>query len=443
MTIAGWFVFLGGLLITMVLLGTFLRRTPLTAAILYLVLGALLGPAALGVLRPDPTDHALAMRLLTEVALLIALFAVGMDLGVPLRGRRWWVPLRLATISMLVMVAMVAAIGVYGLGLPLGAALILGGILAPTDPVLAAGLPSEPGPHPDRLAFSLAAEGGLNDGTAFPVVMLGLGLLGLHDLGPGMWRWWVIDVLWSTVGGLAIGALLGAGIGRLVVYSRGRHGEALGSDEFLSLGLIAMAFGVAESVTASGFLSVLAAGLALRRVAEHPVAGSQALPSAVEPSGHPYDTLAAHSHHASGTMLRSVQVFNTQIEKIAELTVILVLGAMAWYAPILPATWWFVPLVLLILRPISALSAFPGARLNRAQMRMIGWFGIRGVGSLFYLLLVLSVGVDDPTAEILISLTVWTVVASIIVHGLTGQPLIKRYIRQQSPSKCSGQARPS
>ena len=179
MSLAEWSLFVGALLVTMVLAGTLLGRLPLSSAMVYLGLGWVLGPDAMNVLRPDPIGHARVLEHLAEVGLLISLFAVGMQLGVPLRDRRWRLPVRLASVSMAVMVGMVAAIGVWVLHLPLGAAILLGAILAPTDPVLASGVQSEPGSRPDRLGFSLAGEGGLNDGTAFPFVMLGLGLLGV------------------------------------------------------------------------------------------------------------------------------------------------------------------------------------------------------------------------------------------------------------------------
>ena len=140
---------------------------------------------------------------------------------------------------MTITVGFVALIGVVGFNLPLGAAVLLGAILAPTDPVLASDVQTE---HPwdvDCLRFSLTGEAGLNDGTAFPFVMLGLGLLGLHELGEFGWRWLAIDVLWAIVGGLGIGSLLGNLVGRFVLYLRREHKEAIGTDDFLALGLIA------------------------------------------------------------------------------------------------------------------------------------------------------------------------------------------------------------
>ncbi|MEO8123769.1 MAG: cation:proton antiporter [Burkholderiales bacterium] len=435
MTLAAWSVLLGALMVTMALVGTLLKRMPLTAAMLYLVVGVLLGPLFGNVLQPDPFTETGALETLAEVALVVSLFAVGLRLGVPMRDRRWWVPLRLASLSMCAMVAMVAAVGVWWLQLPLGAAIVLGAILAPTDPVLASGLPSEPGERPDRLGFSLAAEGGLNDGTAFPFVMLGLGLLDLHELGAGLWHWWAMDLLWSTLAGLAIGGALGALTGRLVVYLRSRHAEALGLDEFLSLGLIGLSFGVAQFALASGFLSVFAAGLALRRVREQPRSDTPPLAPSRSVEGHSYETLARDPGHASATLHGSVRTFNEQIEKVAELTLVLVVGAMLWYCAPLPAIGWFVPLVLLVLRPLSAALAIPGARLQPLQALMIGWFGIRGIGSLFYLLLALRSGVGGETAQMLVSLTLWTVAASVVVHGLSGQPLMRVYTRRRDAAR--------
>ncbi|MCJ0765219.1 cation:proton antiporter [Variovorax terrae] len=428
MSVAEWSLFVGVLLIMMVLASTLLGRLPLSSAMIYLVLGWLLGPGAMNVLRPEPFLNFDALQKLAEVALLISLFAVGLRLGVPLSDRRWLLPLRLAFVSMAAMVAMIAAIGVWMLHLPLGAAVLLGAILAPTDPVLASGVQLDGGAHPDQIGFSLAGEGGLNDGAAFPFVMLGFGLLGLREQGPGLVRWWGIDLIWATVGGVAIGGVLGAATGRLVVYLRSRHGEAVGLDVFLGLGLVGMAYGVAQLSLASGFLAVFAAGLALQRVREQPKPHTRPLAAAVGAEGHSYETLATHSHHASATMRDSVQGFNEQLEKLAELAMVLMVGALLAYAKPLPAVWWFVPLMLLVLRPLSVVVAIAGERLTTPQRAMIGWFGIRGVGSVFYVLLALSQGVTGRIADTLISLTLWTVAASIVAHGLTSQPLMHWYL---------------
>jgi sodium/hydrogen antiporter len=418
MSLPEWSLFVGALLVTMVLAGTLLGRLPLSSAMVYLALGWLLGPHGANVLRPDPWLHAALLERMAEVALLISLFAVGMKLGVPLRDPAWRLPLRLAFLSMGLMVALISGVGVWLLDLPLGAAVLLGAVLAPTDPVLASGVQSEPGPRPDRLGFSLAGEGGLNDGAAFPFVVLGLVLLNSGERGANWIHWAGVDLLWATGGGIAIGAALGASTGRLVVYLRSRHGEAIGLDEFLGLGLVAMAYGLAQLCLASGFLAVFAAGLALQRVREHPA------------GAHPHP----HPHHASD-MRDSVQGFNEQLEKLAELALVLVVGAMLAYAEPLPAVWWFVPLLLLVLRPLSVSVAVHRQGLSIPQTAMIGWFGIRGIGSVFYLMFALRHGLEPHMGQQLVSLTLWTVAISIVTHGITAQPLMRRYIGSRRPGR--------
>jgi NhaP-type Na+/H+ or K+/H+ antiporter len=249
-------------------------------------------------------------------------------------------------------------------------------------------------------------------------------------------------VVWATLGGVAIGGLLGSATGQLVVFLRSRHGEAVGLDVFLGLGLVGMAYGIAQLCLASGFLAVFAAGLALQRVHEQPRPHSRPLPAAQGSEGHPYATLATHSHHASATMRDSVQAFNEQFEKLAELTTVLLVGAMLAYAPLAPLTGVFVLLMLVVLRPISVAVATVGANLSGTQRAMIGWFGIRGIGSVFYLLLAMRHGLAEPITDVLLSLTLWTVAASIVAHGVTAQPLMLRYLATHKQRRKARPIRP-
>jgi sodium/hydrogen antiporter len=251
--------------------------------------------------------------------------------------------------------------------------------------------------------------------------------LGVHELGPGLLRWWAVDVLWATGGGLLGGAAVGAAAGRLVVWLRSRHAEAVGLDEFLGLGVVGMAYGLAQISLASGLLAVFAAGMALQRVRERPPAHTRPLPAASSTEGHPYEKLATHPHHASATMRGSVQSFNEQLEKFAEMALVLMVGAMLAYARPLPAVWWFVPLVLVVLRPLSAALSVVGEGLTTPQSAMIGWFGIRGIGSIFYVLFAIRHGLAVELTDTLLTLTLWTVATSIVVHGITAQPLMARY----------------
>lgn len=186
-----WYVVVGLLLIGMALSGSVLRRLPLTASMFYLAIGFALGPAGLELIRLDPVGHAALLERFTEVAVIISLFTAGLKLRTPLADRRWLLPLRLASVSMVLTVGLVAAAGVVGLGLPPGAAVLLGAVLAPTDPVLASDVQVTDPFDRDRLRFALTGEAGMNDGTAFPFVLLGLGLLGCTSWGPaagGGWR---------------------------------------------------------------------------------------------------------------------------------------------------------------------------------------------------------------------------------------------------------------
>lgn len=377
----------------------------------------------------DPLRHAGILELVTEVALLISLFASGLKLEVPLLDRRWIPPLRLALGSMCITVGLMAGIGVVGLGLPLGAAILLGAMLAPTDPVLASAIQSDPGPRPDPIRFSLAGEGALNDGTAFPFVLLGLGLMGRHDLGANAWHWWAVDLLWSTLGGILIGLAVGALIGKLVIFLRTRHHSAIGLDEFLSLGVIAISFGLAQVCLASGFLSVFSAGLALRRVRDHPLAGTVRLAS-VAPGGDPgSDARATHSHHASGAMTRAVQGFNDQLERLAELGIVLVTGAMLHTVVLSVTLLWLTFALFVIVRPISVFAGMARSNLPVPQRLLIGWMGIRGIGSVYYLMFALRHGVSGRLAQEMTTFVLATVATSIVAHGISMRPLMRRYAR--------------
>ena len=137
MSFAMWLLFSGLLMTSVALTGTSLGRLPVTAAIVYLLAGYALGPAVANILTPDPLLYSLVLERIAEVAMLISLFAVGLKLGLPLRDRRWRLPARLALVSMAVTVTLIALLAVLVFDLSPGVAVLVGAILAPTDPVLA------------------------------------------------------------------------------------------------------------------------------------------------------------------------------------------------------------------------------------------------------------------------------------------------------------------
>lgn len=433
-----WCIVIGLLLIAMTVGGSFVARLPLSAAMLYLAVGYGIGPAGLGLIDLDASFDAAFLERLTEVAVLISLFTVGMKLELPFADKRWRIPVRLASVSMLITVGAITVIGVCLMDLPLGAAVLLGAILSPTDPVLASDVQVAKGSGRDQLRFGLTGEGGLNDGTAFPFVMLGLGLLSLHDLGAGWWRWWAIDVLWATTGGLAIGYALGTLVGHAVIYLRSHHKEALGADEFIAFGLIALTYGLALLCATYGFLAVFAAGLALRRIDDR--SSRQAVMAAAS-TDRSADTLAMRRSDSPASMMQAVQSFNEQLEKFAEVAVVLVVGALLAVVEFSAQTLWFIPVLFAIVRPLAVYGGLLGAGVSARQKTLMAWFGIRGIGSIYYLMYAISHGIRTSLADQLVSITVCVVAVSIVAHGISVTPLMKHYESKAKSAKAPAEPR--
>lgn len=423
-----WFVIVGVVLVVMALTGSVLKRLPLTTSMLYLGLGFLLGPAWLGLIDLDPLRDSKGLERATEIAVLISLFTAGLKLRVPLTDRRWRAPFRLAFLSMTLTVGLTTLVGVFLLQLSLGAAVLLGAVLAPTDPVLASDVQVEHPADRDHLRFTLTGEAGLNDGTAFPFVMLGLGLLGHHSLGPFGAQWLGVDVLWAVGAGLGIGAGLGWLVGKLVLHVRKRHGEGTGLDDFLALGLITLSYGLALVAHSYGFLAVFAAGYALRGI-ERKASSQSGRPEIpfipVEP-GHEEEVATAPAT-APAYLAQAVLSFNEQMERIAEVAMVIMLGALLVTLRLTAEMLWFVPLLLLGIRPLAAYLGLAGSPLDRNQRCLTAWFGIRGIGSLYYLMYALQHGVPPGLGRVLVDFTLVTVATSIVVHGVSVTPLMNRY----------------
>lgn len=421
MTFDAWFLVVGFLLAAMALVAPLVQRLPLSTAMLYLAVGLAVGPLGLGLLEVDADRHGKAMERLAEVAVLVSLFASGVKTSGQLARRDWELPLRLATLSMLVTVALVAAVGTGLLGLPLGAAILLGAILAPTDPVLASDVQLVDVSDRDRLRFALTGEAGLNDGSAFPVVMLGLGLLGLHELGDGGARWLLVDVLWASAGGLGIGALVGAGV-TLAVLRIERDPQSAGSPtEHVAIGTIALSYGLALLAGTYGFLAVFAAGFAHRRAA---LAASHRGRAAASAANDP-------SRGLSDDVLR----FTGQLERVGEVGIVILVGAWLGAGDLEAARWWFPLLLFLLVRPLAVAVALPGTQQGATRSALLGWFGIRGIGSIYYLLHAINAGLPGPLTDALTAITLEVVTASVLLHGVSVTPLMNAYSRRRRSSR--------
>jgi NhaP-type Na+/H+ or K+/H+ antiporter len=430
-----WFILVGSLFLGVAVVGSYVRRLPLSTALLYLAVGLALGPLGLGVIRIDPLEDAAFLERVSEVAVIISLFTAGLKLRIPLSDHRWRPPLRLAFVSMTATVAAIAFAGVYGIGLSWGAAVVLGAVLAPTDPVLASDVQVE---HPfdyDPLRFSLTGEAGLNDGTAFPFVMLGLGLLGLHPIGDWGVRWFLVDVVWAIVGGLLIGTLLATAVARGVLYLRRVHRGAVGLDDFLALGLIGLSYGVALLCYTYGFLAVFAAGLALRRIERHHRPEEENASESVFEAGQSEEEVATDPEKAPAAMAEVVLHFTEQLERMGELVIVVLIGSMLSWALVPWQAIWFVPLLLLIVRPVSVYLGLLGSSVPALEKRFTGWFGIRGIGSVYYVMYGVVHEVPKVEARTLIGLTLGTIVVSALAHGITVTHLMKFYANRTSEAR--------
>lgn len=432
MTNAQWFLLVGGLLLARGLTSSMLKRLPVTPAIIYLAVGLLVGPTVLNVFHFNPLKESALLEVLTEVVVLISLFSAGVKMPAPVSFARWRAPILLATVSMALSVGMVAAFAYYLLGLPLGAGVLLGAILAPTDPVLATDVQTRHPDDRDQLRFTLTCEAGMNDGSAFPFVMLGMGLLGLHELGEFGLRWALVNVLWATVAGIAIGVMSGAALAHLGRKLRGNPPQNKLMDDFLGLGLIGVVYGLSVLVDAWGFLAVFFAAVALRQT-ELKLAGAD-LDNPDRPQTDRVEPEAANAcpdNEPAPTVSEGSLVFKEHLERLSELMLVLLLGGTlfldSW-------SWRAVGLALflfMVARPVSVLVGLLGTRTAWPIRGMVGWFGVRGIGSLYYLMYAIQHGLPEDLALELIQLTLIVVSLSILVHGTSVKPLMSRFWRHR------------
>lgn len=423
MNSAGWFFLVGGLMLAMGLATPVFRRLPINPAMVYLAVGLLVGPTVFGLFHFNPLKQSALLEVLTEGAVLIALFSAGVKMPVPVTFARWRTPVFLAVFSMTITVALIAGFAYYLLGLSLGAAVLLGAIIAPTDPVLATDTQIRHVADRDRLRFTLTCEAGMNDGSAFPFVMLGMGLLGLHKLGEFGQRWMLIDVVWATLTGIAIGIVAGWGLAHISARLRAIWPEPDLLHDFLGLGLIGVVYGLSLWLNAWGFLAVFFAAVTLRHTDLKLANASQKTLLLPRFEGRYAVDEDAPDQHVSAASL----IFKEHLERLSVLVLILLIGGMlfvdSW-------SWRAVGLALyifIIARPLSVMIGLIGTRTTWRFRGLVGWFGARGIGSLYYLMYAIQHGLPEDLALELLQLTLVVVALSILVHGITAKPMMNRF----------------
>ena len=387
------------------------RERAFSASLIYLVLGLFAATIidVLGVRWIDPIEDARVIERLAEFALIVALFGTGLKLERPLNPRGWGSVGRLLGVVMPLTIGAVALFGSTVMGLSLAAAIILGASLVPTDPVLAGdvgvGPPGDEVEHEPN--FAVTAEAGLNDGLAFPFVFVGAYVAAEGGAG-WLGEWLAADVLYAVLAAVALGAGGGYAIAWSFVRLREQRLMIAALDGWVAVAAVLLIYGLTEVAGAYGFLAVFAAGVGFRR----------------------YE----REHEINRRVHDGAEV----VEKLCELGLILLLGSLVTLTGLGEvgwAGWLLVPVLLFVIRPLATVVAFTGSPTGRRERAFIAWFGVRGIGSLYYVAIALGSGIlSVDESRMLFWTVVACVVASIVVHGVTATPLSRRLLPQPEPS---------
>ncbi len=380
-----------------------LHRLPLSMPILAVGLGAVLFSLPLGLDGPRPgADDDIAERL-TELVVIVSLTGAGLKLRRAVGWRSWMTTWRLLGITMPLTVAAIAVLGSVGLGLPIASAVLLGAVLAPTDPVLASEV-QLPGPgedddiRADSIRFALTSEAGLNDGLAFPLTNLAIAIA----VG-GNWfvGWFLDDVVLKLTVGLVAGVVLGRLIAWLTFGRRSKFAFARSGEGLVAFGITLTVYGVTELLHGYGFLAVFVAAVTLRQ--------------------------SERSHEFYGVM----HDFADTLERIASLLFLLLLGGAAVDGALAGLTLPGVLIglgVVFIVRPVAGWIGLLGTDDDAKSKMAISFFGIRGMGTIYYLAYAVSEEFFTAVRPVW-AVAVFTILVSIVVHGVSAGPVLERIDR--------------
>ncbi|WP_085808485.1 sodium:proton antiporter [Sphingomonas sp. TZW2008] len=394
-----------------------LRKLPLSLPIICIGIGAALFMLPIITWSPSPMRYAAFTERFTEFVVIIALMGAGLKLDRVFSWRRWRVTWRLLAITMPLGIAAITLIGGGLLGLSWAAALLLGAALAPTDPVLAADVqvgPPKSGDE-DEVRFALTSEAGLNDGLAFPFVHLAI-LLALTASSGEPWfaQWLGYNVLWEIGAGVVGGWLIGKAFGWLTFHVPAETKLAQTGDGLIAIAATFVSYGLTEIIHCYGFLAVFVTALTLRR---------------------------SHRDHDFN---REMHDITEQVERLAMMVLLILLGGALIGGLLAPLRWTDVAAaaaLILIVRPATGLIALAGIEADRLEKLTIAFFGIRGVGSFYYLAYALN-HVDMPEADRLWAIVGLTALFSILLHGLTVTPVMRLLDRSQGRDPDATEAAP-
>jgi len=398
-------LFVGGVLFIGIAALSHQHDRPYSASVFYLLLGAVasLGLGWLGVARLDPIADAVVLEHVTEVALVIAVFGAG--LAVERVGRRSKQVIGALLLGVMPLtIAAIAAFGMVAMGLSLAAGLLLGAVIAPTDPVLAGDLGLGPpgGATQGEPRLSLHTEAGINDGLASPFVLAGLFVATRGGTG-WLTEWVLTDVLYAVGAAVVIGVAGGWLIAAAVTRLRARELLAPDLDGFFAPATALVVYGAAQALGTYGLLAVFAAGIAFRRYE----------------FGHEINTRIHRGAETAGRLL--------------ELAVLLLTGSMLTTTGLgVPgvAGWLLAALIIVLLRPALVLAVTGRGILGIRGRLYLGFFGVRGVAALYYVAIVAETNdLSQPEITKVAWTTIICVAVSIVVHGTTATPLSRHLLQ--------------
>jgi NhaP-type Na+/H+ or K+/H+ antiporter len=395
------------------LLPKLLQRAPVSMPMVFLAAGILVFSFAKDLPDPDPLAYSDITLHLSEVCVIISLMGAGLALDRRVGWRSWSTTWRLLGIAMPLCILVLTLMGMWLLGLGLASALLIAASLAPTDPVLASevqvGEPSESEEElesEDEVRFGLTSEAGLNDGLAFPFVYLAI-LFSTVGLSPSAWfpEWILLDVLWRMIIGCAFGFGMGKLLGRIFFRTPFKSVRLANySEGFVALAATFLTYGLTEAVEGYGFIAVFVCAVTIR-------AGEQ-----------------THGYHG---VLHS---YIEQLERLLTVVVLVLLGgavARGLFDGLRPLEIVIAASFILLVRPLTALLSLARGKTGPRERGVIAFFGVRGIGSIYYLSYALSKGEFSADESALWRIGALVIVMSIVIHGITAGPVINALDRRR------------
>jgi len=390
------------------------KRTHISYSIIYVLFGIVLYSVIGKLPDVNPLEHEYFTIHLTELVVIISLMGTGLKIDQPFSFRTWATPFRLVSITMILCIAIVALLAIWLLQFDVASAVLLGAVLAPTDPVLASDVQVDPPMEGRRenVRFSLTAEAGMNDGMAFPFTWLAiiLATTGINT-SSDLLTWFSRDVLYKLVAGVVCGILLGRLLAYLVFYLPEKKNFVVIKDGFVAVATTLMVYGVTEMVYGYGFIAVFVTAITMRN----------------------YEL--DHKYH------KKLHDFTDQIERILLSIVLIIFGGILVQGILKPLNWNMIVLgiiFIVLVRPFTAFIGMIGTKLKFKEKFVISFFGIRGIGSFFYLSFALY------EAKFAVEKELWAVVSfivvlSLLIHGITAtttfQKLERDAEREARPKK--------